>query len=88
MRTNLTSEQILEILNSIPEPVREPLNKETVYYVPELYTFDTTSSLFYTITWIGDDVDNNHLLKGIIHLTPQYADLHAKALLKLTTIHV
>jgi hypothetical protein len=64
----------------VPEPVREPLQDWQEYYMPSI-TFEAGADCY---TWRGDKYDNNWLEKGIIHLTKEAAETHAKALLSFT----
>ena len=64
----------------VPEPVREPLEKDTEYWIPH-FSLDVSAHGF---TWYSDDFDNRMLKNGIIHLTKEDAVIHAKALLSLT----
>lgn len=63
----------------VPEPVREPLNEGNRYYMA-----DTTSLMNTEFVWDNDETDYNALEAGIIHLTKEAAELHAKALLSFT----
>ena len=63
----------------VPEPVREPLENEQKYYIPSL-AFDA----ILTISWGNDKDENEWLKKGLIHLTSEAAEIHAKALLSFT----
>ncbi len=65
----------------VPEPVREPLPYGTEYYTIEL----CVDVLRLQYIWNNDRVDARLLKAGIIHLTPEAAELHAKALLSFTT---
>jgi hypothetical protein len=64
----------------VPEPVREPLEVRQEYFVPSP-TYDGGADCH---TWYGDEYDNDWLTKGIIHLTKEAAQTHAKALLSFT----
>ena len=69
--------------HEVPEPVREPLESGTMYYMPELSSND--SDLSVRLTWKCDDIDELWLKRGVIHLTKEAATAHAKALLSFTT---
>jgi len=66
--------------HKVPEPViTEPLQGQTYY------TIDTWgSNLVDDYTWRGDDSDLLSFNRGIIHLTREAAEAHAKALLSFT----
>jgi hypothetical protein len=64
----------------VPEPVREPLRIDDDYYIPYL----GSPSLTVDTTWWNDDCDTNRIKSGIVHLTKEAAELHAKALLSFT----
>ncbi len=63
------------------EPVREPLEYGQEYYIPTIAADLRVASLF---TWYDNDHDFRWLEKGIVHLTKEAAELHAKALLSFT----
>jgi hypothetical protein len=63
-----------------PEPVRVPLKDGAEYFIPSL----TSNGESDCHTWHGDEYDNLWLAKGIIHLTKEAAEIHAKALLSFT----
>ena len=61
----------------VPEPVKEPLICGTHYYAA-----DTSDEDFYmTLTWDDDVVDFMLKDRGLVHLTSEAAELHAKALI-------
>lgn len=64
----------------VPEPVREPLEKDTEYWIPHF----SLAVLANRFKWYSDEFDNRMLKNGIIHLTKEAAVIHAKALLSLT----
>ena len=64
----------------MPEPVRRPLEDEQEYFVADVVSENFTRSFF----WDDDDADNDMLKAGIIHLTREAAEAHAKALLSFT----
>ncbi|WP_340611110.1 hypothetical protein [Xenorhabdus bharatensis] len=65
----------------VPEPVRERLSDNDVYYSP---TVEQGSGSFSRYTWHGDLFDIRALSNGLIHLDRESAELHAKALISLT----
>jgi hypothetical protein len=65
----------------IPEPIREPLEDEDVYFTPMVDVFfNMTDSKI----WTNDERDLELLQRGMIHLNRKSAELHAKALIALT----
>lgn len=64
----------------VPEPVREPLQDWQKYFIPSLASDNGIDCH----TWHGDEYDDKWLAKGIIHLTKEAAETHAKALLSFT----
>ena len=64
----------------VPEPVREPLEKDTKYWIASFPLAELADSL----KWYSDKFDNRMLKNGLIHLTKEAAVIHAKALLSLT----
>ncbi len=64
----------------VPEPVREPLEYRQDYYMPSI-AFDPGTDHH---TWRGDKYDDEWLARGLIHLTKEAAETHAKALLSFT----
>ncbi|CDH25150.1 hypothetical protein [Xenorhabdus bovienii] len=69
-------------LVDVPEPVREPLEDDTDYYVPNLTGYVGLMSS--EITWENHDSDYALLQRGLIHLDHESAELHAQALISLT----
>ncbi|MCP9269707.1 hypothetical protein M5U04_16860 [Xenorhabdus sp. XENO-1] len=67
----------------VPEPVREALEEFTEYYCPDINTFGTSDADCHL--WDGCDNDNDRLQSGLIHLDRGSAELHAKALIALTS---
>jgi hypothetical protein len=63
----------------VPEPIREPLKCGDKYF-----TFSLTNNLVESLKWCGDCTDNLLLSVGFIHLTPEAAVLHCKALRSFT----
>lgn len=66
----------------VPEPVREPLEIDEVYYTFNL----STSNIAGDTVWDGRSFDLLNLKRGLIHLTKEAAELHAKALLSFTEV--
>ena len=66
--------------HDVPEPVRESLDKEDEYYTISVSSKDAIA----TYSWNGDSVDCRLLRLGLIHLTREAAEIHAKALLSFT----
>ncbi|MDC9607354.1 hypothetical protein [Xenorhabdus griffiniae] len=64
----------------VPEPVREPLPELTHYYLPDIYADSEEIML-----WDGGIDDITWLQRGLIHLDLESAELHAKALIALTS---
>ena len=62
-----------------PEPVREPLELGQCYWVP----FPAEDELTYVegFKWSGGRVDMTWLKRGLIHLTPEAAVAHARAII-------
>lgn len=64
----------------VPEPYRGEMKQHQEYYVPELHN----RKFYGESRWDDDDFDNKYMKLGIIHLTPEAAALHGKALASLT----
>ena len=64
----------------VPEPVREPLEKDTEYWIAH-FSLEELANRF---KWYSDKFDNRVLKNGLIHLTKEAAVIHAKALISLT----
>ena len=64
----------------VPEPVREPLEKDTEYWIAHF----SLAELANRFKWYSDEFDKRVLKNGLIHLTKEAAVIHAKALLSLT----
>ena len=64
----------------VPEPEREAPMYGQKYYVPSITSEDRVS----TRDWIKHSTDFSLLSSGLIHLTIEAAETHAKALLSLT----
>lgn len=63
----------------VPAPERELLKKGSKYYVPNLNA--ANANIFF---WDGDICDTKFIEMGLVHLTPEAAEAHAKALLSFT----
>lgn len=61
----------------VPEPVREELEIDELYFVVDGSLREFTDSY----RWKNDELDNIWLSRGLIHLTREAAELHAKALI-------
>jgi hypothetical protein len=73
----------------VPEPCREPLEGVTHYYMPDLVESAGGSSSGLSSGWVwsawdDDEVDHARLKAGIVHLTKEAAEMHAKALVSFT----
>lgn len=68
--------------HEVPEPVREPLEYGQFYFIPIVDYEDSTSQ----ISWDGGLYDRRNLSRGLIHLTAEAAEAHAKALLSFTQL--
>lgn len=64
----------------VPEPYRGEMEDGQEYYVPAVDNRHFQSSC----QWGGDSFDKRYMNLGIIHLTPEAAALHGKALASLT----
>ena len=64
----------------VPEPVRQQLKDGQVYYTITMTNSDPISDAY----WDGCPFDLRALKRGVIHLTREAAELHAKALLSFT----
>jgi hypothetical protein len=58
----------------VPEPVREPLEEDTVYWV--FSPFAGASNVY----WLDTERDYNALKGGFVHLTKEAAEAHYEAL--------
>jgi hypothetical protein len=63
----------------VPEPVREPLVRDQVFYCPSV--LDGASGVFF---WKNDPWHQGVLDSGLVHLTAKAAVTHAKALRSFT----
>ena len=66
----------------VPEPLRvKPNIKDTYYFV----SFREEGNV-HSYPWYNYHLDNELLSKGVVHLTREAAELHAKALISLTKL--
>jgi len=65
----------------VPEPVREPLQMEQFYFHVELFTDNAIHGHY----WKGSVYDYRLLERGLVHIDPKAAEIHAKALISLTS---
>ena len=65
----------------VPDPVREPLEKDTEYWGVD----PMAEELAWKYKWNNALFCNLMLRRGLIHLTKEAAVIHAKALMSLTT---
>lgn len=71
----------------VPEPCREPLEGVTHYYMPDLMeSADGFNGGWNRSAWDDDEEDHARLKAGIVHLTKEAAEMHAKALLSFTEV--
>ncbi|KOP35152.1 hypothetical protein AFK69_00670 [Xenorhabdus sp. GDc328] len=66
----------------VPEPVREALMDGADYYYPNI-SYGCFNCNYRT--WSGSICDKDILSSGLIHLDRESAELHAKALISLTS---
>lgn len=64
----------------VPEPVREPLDFGTNYWLSSV----NSDYPFTKFMWADQKTDRRWLCEGRIHLTQEAAELHSKALLSFT----
>jgi hypothetical protein len=64
----------------VPEPYRGEMKMGQEYYYP---ASDQLKS-YHVSTWDGHKLDPHRMKRGLIHLTPEAAALHGKALASLT----
>lgn len=64
----------------VPVPERKPPLKGTKYYIPDLLSDDCVDPL----VWDNSNIDLRLLDRGLVHLNPEAANIHAYALLALT----
>ena len=65
--------------HQVPEPVREPLERGTVYYLATVVMEQVNA-----YSWSDFDTDRRWLERGLIHLTEEAAEAHIAALLSFT----
>ncbi|MBD2791726.1 hypothetical protein [Xenorhabdus szentirmaii] len=65
----------------VPEPVRKPLKRAQKYFVVATSRFFPAEAGI----WDGAKIHMIYLERGLIHLTREAAELHAKALISLTS---
>jgi len=65
----------------VPEPVRQILPYESIYYVPDIGHPEASLESM----WQDDEIDIHRLDQGIVHLNNDAAIAHAKALTSFTT---
>lgn len=68
--------------HDVPEPVRATPNRDIPYYFPNL---DSTA-LIRGARWSGVEFDHYMLARGLVHLTREAAEQHARALLAFTQV--
>lgn len=66
----------------VPEPVRKELEIDEIYYFPDV----REDGMVDWYSWDNDITDRRLLKAGMIHLTKEAAEIHAKALLSLTEV--
>jgi hypothetical protein len=64
----------------VPEPYRGEMKEGQRYYYVALGLDDYSCNT----SWNNDESDNQRMKRGLIHLTPEAAALHGKALASLT----
>ena len=69
--------------HEVPEPVREPPQIGRICCTPSL-SHECEPNAF---MWSGSDRDLDRLILGIVHLTREAAEAHARALLSFTEVH-
>ncbi|MEQ1974999.1 hypothetical protein [Xenorhabdus sp. SGI240] len=69
-------------LVDVPEPVRAPLELNRTYYVPALCMLGSITD---KLEWYEDEHDYMNLGRGLIHLDRESAEIHARALMSLTS---
>lgn len=65
----------------VPEPLRVAPSEDAHYYTPNFGCHSGVADFFYTS---HHDYDNITIKRGMMHLTKEAAELHAKALISLT----
>lgn len=64
----------------VPEPYRGEMKEDQEYYV----AYPTVKTFHVCYNWGGDSYDDFHMSYGLVHLTPESAAIHGKALASLT----
>lgn len=70
--------------HEVPEPVREPLENGQSYFRAAPWNWRPYGAI--ESVWYGNDSDILWLSRGLIHLTAEAAEAHAKALLSFTQL--
>ena len=65
----------------VPAPVTDKLELHQSYYTPSLVGF----SFYNPRAWSNSVIDGDNLRRGIVHLSEEAAEQHAKALLSFTS---
>lgn len=65
----------------VPEPLRVAPLKHTPFWLACPVQGERTQEM----EWLGNDIDRRWLADGLVHLTPEAAQAHARALLSFTT---
>lgn len=65
----------------VPEPLRVAPPVGTVYYYPTLYRL---TGIVAAYSWDNLEFDKAVLSRGVMHLTKEAAEIHAKALIKIS----
>lgn len=66
----------------VPEPCRHPLKDGELFYLPPIFSF---SGELVAFEWRNSWPDRmRHLNSGLVHLTKEAAEIHAKALMSFT----
>jgi hypothetical protein len=68
----------------VPEPCRKALEVEATYYYFNPYTY--YDNYIDDCVWENDKIDSKMLSAGLLHLTKEAAEIHAKALISFTRI--
>lgn len=66
----------------VPEPLRVAPNRGVIYFFPSFISGNKINGNGYTFS--NDATDRAILKRGMMHLTKEAAELHAKALISLT----
>ena len=79
METDLTARTIKINGYDVPEPVSEPLENGTAFWVPDVLTYNIENYV-----WTDHLFDSRMLKLGLIHLNQNSAKTHMDALLSFT----